>query len=145
MSSEPLPQKAQASVARQETKKEDPGSSSPQSHDRRPVRVSGDTGSHTPPHQSVLGSSQRCSAKTRPRPPLLLLPVSFGPGSQAQGEEQGEEEPTELAPRPAVGVTVTAGPSECGLEVGVQDGFSIWRLDVIGGFLKLQQHGHQRV
>lgn len=34
------------------------------------------------------------------------------------------------------------GPSERGLEVGVQDGFSIWRLDVIGSFLKFQQHGH---
>lgn len=33
-------------------------------------------------------------------------------------------------------------PSERGLEVGVQDGFPIWRLDVIGSFLKFQQHGH---
>lgn len=38
--------------------------------------------------------------------------------------------------------TVTAGPSERCLEVGVQDGFSIWRLNVIGSFLKFQQHGH---
>lgn len=54
--------------------------------------------------------------------------------------------------RPAVcpsvrqsGVTGPAGPSECGLEVGVQDGLSIWGLDVVGSLLQLQQHGHQRV
>lgn len=38
-----------------------------------------------------------------------------------------------------------ATSSERGLKVGVQDGFSVWRLDIIGSFLKFQQHGHQRV
>lgn len=42
------------------------------------------------------------------------------------------------------GVTGPAGPSERGLEVGVQDGLSIGRLDVVGSLLQLQQHGHLR-
>ena len=40
------------------------------------------------------------------------------------------------------GVAGTTGPSERRLEVGVQDGLSVWGFDVVGSLLKLQQHGH---
>lgn len=71
MSSEPLPQKAQASVARQETKKEDPGSSSPQSHDRRPVRVSRE---HQFPHTTPPVCAGKFSEVQRQDPPSSSPP-----------------------------------------------------------------------
>lgn len=74
MSSEPLPQKAQESVTRQETEKEDPGSSSPQSHDRRPVRVSR---GHQFPHATPPVCAGKFSEVQRQEPALVLPSFSF--------------------------------------------------------------------
>lgn len=108
----------------------------------------GDTSFQTPPHQSFLGSSRRCSTKNLPSSFTSSSPSCspLGPESQCSGRREGRGGEN-VAPAGILlsGVTGTVGPSKCGLEVGVQDGFSIWRLNVIGSFLKLQQHGHQRV
>lgn len=90
MSSGPLPQNAQESVARQETKKEDPGSSSPQSHDRRPVRVSrGHQFPHaTPPvcagkFSEVQRGAKNLPSSSLPSPSCLLRAREPGSGRGA--------------------------------------------------------------
>lgn len=90
MSSGPLPQNAQESVARQETKKEDPGSSSPQSHDRRPVRVSrGHQFPHaTPPvcagkFSEVQRGAKNLPSSSPPSPSCLLRAREPGSGRGA--------------------------------------------------------------
>lgn len=57
---------------------------------------SGDTSSHTPPHQSSLGSSHRCSTKNLPSSftSSSLLLSSWGWRASALKEERGEEERT---------------------------------------------------
>lgn len=90
MSSGPLPQNAQESVARQETKKEDPGSSSPQSYDRRPVRVSrGHQFPHaTPPvcagkFSEVQRGAKNLPSSSPPSPSCLLRAREPGSGRGA--------------------------------------------------------------
>lgn len=104
----------------------------------------GDISSQTPPHQSLLGSSQRCSTKNLPLflPSSSLLLSSRGWRASALKEEgRGGANKADVSLLLS-GVTGTAGLSERCLEVGVQDGFSIWRLDIVGSFLQFQQHGH---
>lgn len=132
---------------RHEIKEKDPESSLPQSHERRPVNISRGHKfpNSTPP---VLPRKfSRCSTKNLPSSFTSSSPsCSLGPESQSSGTREGRGgENVADASILLSGVTVTAGPSKRGLEVGVQDGFSIWRLNVIGSFLKFQQHGHQGV
>lgn len=84
------PQNAQESVARQETKKEDPGSSSPQSHDRRPVRVSrGHQFPHaTPPvcagkFSELQRGAKNLPSSSPPSPSCLLRAREPGSGRGA--------------------------------------------------------------
>lgn len=108
----------------------------------------GGTSSQTPPHHSLLGSFQRYSTKNLSLLFHLLLPPVLLLGLESQCSERGEGRGGAKIADASVllsGVTVIAEPLKCCLEVGVQDGFSIWRLNVVGSFLKFQQHGHQRI
>lgn len=81
-------------------------------------------------------------------PPRGLSVESHGWGRGGRRGAHGAAASVRPAVCPSVrpsGVTGPAGPSERGLEVGVQDGLSIRRLNVVGSLLQLQQHGHQRV
>lgn len=146
MTSESLPWKPRSLQLKQEIKEKTQNHLSPKV--TRGHQGSGFMGHKFPmlPHQSLLGSSQRCSTKNLPFPPIpsSLLVSSWGRSRCWRRAGRGGAAAAD-ASLLLSGVTGSPAPSECGLQVGVQDGLSVRRLNVVGSFLKFQQHGHQGI
>lgn len=77
------------------------------------------------------GSTRTCQS-----PALLLSACSPAPRSWAPKEKESSPAAAPLH----LGWHIWASQSR--LQVGVHHGLTVWRLNVVGSFLELQQHGH---
>lgn len=79
--------------------------------------------------------------------PSAASPLLSSPGLHVPGipkEKKNNPVGAVAANSNALPFPVRHGPgaSQSRLQVGIHHGLSVWRLDVVGCFLELQQHGH---
>lgn len=105
-----------------------------------PKEAGGENGaSHSPTTELSFPTLRRAAQSPTPHrslaSPSPALQATRG-GGGGGGEGQPDGHPLHLGRH--------VGASQSRLQVGIHHGLTVRRLDVVGGFLELQQHGHLR-